>query len=1709
MLLSLLAIPLTLFKVIRPGRDTQGARNLSTTWYSFQSFIGLLVHLPCAWMFCHVMPAICGDFDLDLGPTCDVFWCWMFFSSFIFSMISISSRLFEWIIPWFFAAVSTFASYRRSSCPFHRRHGRWRCQKIFPTAFLVLSSHSVTSFQVSSFTAKGLHRSPFVGFPSSRPVRRHRRSKRSMRDLVVFLNDTFALSRDAATFYEPRIFDDLFAHCETDPSHLSIPTGDLLSAYGTFMGESWMEEMAAQASHPFNDPDLGLDIDEIFDSLLQPPSGDDDASTFSSSSSSSSSTMCLSTPIGELSDNVVSELLIRPTRLAKIAATASSNHLVDMEHILRASKAKNGCNCEQFDSQKVFPILIDTGCSVSCSGFVEDFHGEIAFGDFGHVKTADGLAKIEGFGILRWDTMTSDGNRIAILVPGYFSPTVQLRLLSPQDYCRYHHLSNNEPHYSGNSDWMHMHVKDAADKLQEVVAVIDGGGRLPILVGELGHQDMKHLKEARCHCHVASLFDPRNFNLTVAQKNLKLDHDRLGHLSMQAIQRLCQPAEADKPDFDGVPVSSKPCIVAKDPSQLRCKPPICEACQVAKARRRPTGATKVAPVPDVVDGIRAEDLKPGDCVSADQYESAVQGRRRETAGKERESKKFVGGTLFCDHASKYISVRHQVSTSAVETIKSKTDFEREGLLCGVEIKKYRTDNGIFASKAYEDSLDEHQYADQSGVGAHHQNGVAEANIGRVQRMARAMLLHLRLHWPEEFSADLWPFALDYAVHIHNHFPDGGRPGAPAPIEVFCGAKVACEKLRRLRVFGCPAFVLDPRLQDGKTIPKWNPRARKGQFLGFSKEHASTVGLVRNLNTGYISPQFHIVFDELFDTVASEQTMDLSETWIDLFLNSRETYLEGWDESAEGPLPEIGSEWPPDNEKPLTAEQAPLESQQQPPSPDTSQAPRSSQGEVSSRSRQGEVPSSRSQGETPTPTSAARDPPVADSTPTQDPRAPHEFEEPEDPPIAPFPSNPLVRRPPLNENPQGVHDVEENTAPRPARRRTSFGGPQQGEAPSNAPSPSRQHDPTRRVTRSNPPTVFESLKDKSKRALVFEVASRSFSHFSISTSVDVIAFAVADWETVTADPYCDYFHKLFTSQVDPETLHVLDVEDAFHPFAFSAKIQSEDFPSCGDIIRMQGDERRKWMEAMDAEIKELTVRKAFEFVPREEPLKAKKQIVKSLWAFRRKRRPDGAVSRHKARSVVRGDLQKGQFSSNETFAPVVEWSTVRMLFSLSVMHNWKSASIDFKNAFTQGVLPEPIFLELPAGFQKANPELSGHVMKITTSLCGDRRAANIWHRKIRDALVSKEIGFECSVCDPCLFIRSDCMICLYVDDAIIHARDDATIEQVLKQIDEAGFAFSRDTDFASYLGALIEHLDDGSKKLSQPGLTNQLLEMMGMVDCNPSRTPIASPLFSYPDSKPYDGSSFNFRSALGMLMCLGNNTRPECAFAINACAQYSIAPKVPHAEAVRRICRYLKGTSKEGIIVRPSSTQASLDCFVDADFAGNWTSSEADSSDTVRSRAGCIISIGNVPVLWKSKRIHEICLSTMESECIALSMAMRSMVYLRGLLFEIDATFHLGVGESISTVSTVWEDNQSAEILATTDPPRLTPRSKSLAVKCHWFRSKLSDRLRIKHVPSAENAADIFTKAIPFEAFARHRKTICGWWLHLDLRASVGTGSSPH
>ena len=101
------------------------------------------------------------------------------------------------------------------------------------------------------------------------------------------------------------------------------------------------------------------------------------------------------------------------------------------------------------------------------------------------------------------------------------------------------------------------------------------------------------------------------------------------------------------------------------------------------------------------------------------------------------------------------------------------------------------------------------------------------------------------------------------------------------------------------------------------------------------------------------------------------------------------------------------------------------------------------------------------------------------------------------------------------------------------------------------------------------------------------------------------------------------------------------------------------------------------------------------------------------------------------------------------------------------------------------------------------------------------------------------------------------------------------------------------------------------------------------------------------------------------------------------------PKKSHGQAIKRIARYLLCTKDKGLILRPNATK-SMDCYVDASFAGEWIKANADQAitdpNTARLRTGFVIMYAGVPLIWISKLQIEICLSATEAELVALSMA---------------------------------------------------------------------------------------------------------------------------
>jgi transposase InsO family protein len=146
---------------------------------------------------------------------------------------------------------------------------------------------------------------------------------------------------------------------------------------------------------------------------------------------------------------------------------------------------------------------------------------------------------------------------------------------------------------------------------------------------------------------------------------------------------------------------------------------------------------------------------PDDRVSLDQYESTVKGRLSHIRRLEAAHEQYSGGTIFVDHASGFLKTFHHISLSASDTILSKQKFEQVLQDHNVEAINYHADNGVFTASQFTSTLQQqHQNFRFSGVGAHHQNGIAERFIQTAVWCARTLLVHCNLHWPSAFEAHL-------------------------------------------------------------------------------------------------------------------------------------------------------------------------------------------------------------------------------------------------------------------------------------------------------------------------------------------------------------------------------------------------------------------------------------------------------------------------------------------------------------------------------------------------------------------------------------------------------------------------------------------------------------------------------------------------------------------------------------------------------------------------------------------------------------------------------------------------------------------------------------------------------------------------------------------------------------------------------------------
>lgn len=494
---------------------------------------------------------------------------------------------------------------------------------------------------------------------------------------------------------------------------------------------------------------------------------------------------------------------------------------------------------------------------------------------------------------------------------------------------------------------------------------------------------------------------------------------------------------------------------------------------------------------------------------------------------------------------------------------------------------------------------------------------------------------------------------------------------------------------------------------------------------------------------------------------------------------------------------------------------------------------------------------------------------------------------------------------------------------------------------------------------------------------------------------------------------------------------------------------------------------KWAEAMEREMESLQSNEVWELV--EPP--PNQRVIGSKWVFKRKVDADGVVERYKARLVAQGCTQKFGFDYEETFSPVLRFESVRSVIALGAQHKLQLHQMDVSTAFLHGELTEEVYMKQPEGFiEQGNEHLVCHLNR---SIYGLKQSPRCWNHALDSRL--KEMGFKQTSGDPCLYVHLDSegemfLVAVYVDDIVLGGRSEAKMNAVKEELSHR-FEMKDLGPLHHFLGVkVIQNRDTGVVWIGQPVYTRKILQRYGMQDSKPISTPV-NPDIKLVASEEADDvcNQQRYQAVVGSLLYLSTKTRPDIAYAVSCVARFCARPTKEHWTAVKRILRYLKGTSNFGLIYK-EDTPTTIIGYSDADWAG-------DVGDR-KSTSGYMFFLGGAAISWRSSKQTCVALSTAEAEYVALSAAAQEAIWLQQLASDL-------LNQSIRE-TTILEDNQSTICL--TKNPQVHGRTKHIDIKYHFIRDMVeAGRIKLTYCASEDMVADMLTKGLPIKQFEKLRR----------------------
>ena len=338
-------------------------------------------------------------------------------------------------------------------------------------------------------------------------------------------------------------------------------------------------------------------------------------------------------------------------------------------------------------------------------------------------------------------------------------------------------------------------------------------------------------------------------------------------------------------------------------------------------------------------------------------------------------------------------------------------------------------------------------------------------------------------------------------------------------------------------------------------------------------------------------------------------------------------------------------------------------------------------------------------------------------------------------------------------------------------------------------------------------------------------------------------------------------------------------------------------------------------------------------------------------------------------VAKGFSQVAGIDFTETYAPVIKYDAVRAVFVISNEQGMVKAQFDVCTTYLNTDLIDIIFMEQPEGFQDDLWPL--YVCLLLKSLYGLKQGARRWNKTFDK--FAQQFHLLSSIADPCVYYSHDTtkpdkvetVLGIFVDDGIVCSTNANKLEGHILQYLDRVFKITRG-DMGYYIGLeVFQSQHTGLTFLHQHRYIQQTLQRFGMANSYSVSTPADTNvhLSSLPDaSEKFEELNVPYKETIGCLMFISLLTRPDITYAVNTAAKFCEKPRTMHWTAVKRILRYLKGTSDYGLVFQRTPSTPQLTGFCDADYDGDL--------DTRRSRSGYVFKLGSSLIALRNPQLRQ-------------------------------------------------------------------------------------------------------------------------------------------